>query len=631
MSDDRNATDLASEELSQSDPVTVELSGISVCNGLVLGQAQLLSEGELEIPHFSIEKAQTRAEFTRLRAAIAKVAREFEDLATHPSMSDAPSEATAFIELHRQILSDESLITDTQAIIRERLINAEWALAIKLEELRRAFEEISDEYLAERVEDIAQVIERVQRVLTGRRRPADAVRQAMSDEKIVLIASEMSPADILILKRRRDVSVAGLVVESGSANSHTAILARSLEIPTLVNVKDVTETVETDDVVLLDADKGTITLNPDPAQLPAVAQRIKQLNEARARQRQLKNRPCLTKDKQTVKLLANIALPEDVIDAVRMGADGIGLFRSEFLFMNRPTLPSEDEQYETYRRVIRAMKGRPVTIRTMDLGGDKMPSHEALVALDMENAENVANPALGRRAIRFCLSRPDVFVTQLKAILRAAVGANVRIMLPMLSRPSEIDITRGFLELARQELRDRQIAYAEHLPLGGMIEVPAVALILPAFLSKLDFVSIGTNDLIQYTLAVDRHDPMVAELYDPLHPAVLSLLFSSIRTALKSGKEISVCGEIAGDPVMARLLLGMGLRHLSMESARILPLKERLLEVDTSEAEKFVHQLRRMRSIANIHKAVKVDNPCHSYIELREKYDILHKETELDK
>ena len=401
--------DAAPEEVQQEASARIEsfsLAGTKVCSGVAFGYAQQLGEGELEVPHFSIEKAQTRAEFTRLRAAINTVAKELTELLENSSHGDAPPEAIAFIEMHCQILKDESLITDTQDIIRDRLINAEWALSIKLEDLRRAFEELDDDYLAERVEDIAQVVERVQRVLTGRRRPADTVTQAMRDSAVILVAEDLSPADVLILKRRRDISITGLVIENGSLTSHTAILARSLEIPTLVHVTGARERIENDDVLLLDADRGLLTVNPETELLPRISNRIQQLKAVRARLKELKSTPAATADGEVLHLFANIALPEDVRDAVNNGADGIGLFRSEFLFMNRPVLPSEDEQYETYRRVVRSMKGKPVTIRTADLGGDKMPSNQALESIGYDAGSAVVNPALGQRAIRFSLGFP---------------------------------------------------------------------------------------------------------------------------------------------------------------------------------------------------------------------------------
>ena len=617
------AQETVAESSREPELSSIAMKGIAVFSGVALGQAQILSEGDLEIPRFPIDGSQTRAESTRLRAAVTTVAKELEELSeTLAQNEDTPPEAIAFSDLHRQILADESLVTDTQAIIRERLVNAEWALSLRMEELRKAFDAIDNEYLAERGDDVALVVERIQRVLSGRRRPADTVRLTMSDEKIILIADDLNPADILILKRRRDVSIAGLVTASGSPTSHAAILARSLEIPTLVSVEGATENISSDDVVLLDADHGVLTVHPDPSLLPQVAQRIRDLNNARIRQKRLNSRPAETKDGVKISLCANIALPEDVRDAERTGADGIGLFRSEFLFMNRPTLPSEDEQYETYLRVIRAMKGKPVTIRTMDLGGDKLPSHEALESLNLDDGEEVPNPALGRRAIRFSIHQPELFLTQLRAILRAAVDSNVQIMLPLLSRPSEIAITRGFIRKAREQLTDRGIACADKIALGGMIEVPAAAIALPSFLKDLDFISLGTNDLIQYTLAVDRHDPAVSELYDPLHPAVLSLLYSVIKTAVKAKKPVSICGEIAGDPTLARLLIGMGARRLSMESGRIPELKEMILAMSCAEAEKLLQRIHRMHNPISIHEAVNSSTQVVSYTTLQNDYPV---------
>ena len=611
----------AASDSPREEEESVTLSGIAVFPGVALGQAQILSEGDLDIPHFSIEKTQTRSENLRLRAAVNTVDKELADVEESLSQNeDTPPEAFAFINLQRQILADESLINDTLAILKERLVNAEWALSLRMEELRRTFEAIDNDYLAERIDDISQVVERVQRVLSGRRRPADTVKLPTSEDKVILIAEDLDPADILILKRRRDLSLAGLVTSSGSTTSHAAILARSLEIPTLVSVEGAMSRIASDDVVLLDADRGTLTLHPNPALMPQVSQRIRELSAVRNRQRKLISCPCVTADNVPVSLQANIALPEDVRDAQRLGADGIGLFRSEFLFMNRPTPPSEDEQFEAYRRVIRAMKGKPVTIRTMDLGGDKVLSAEAMEALNFPTEELLPNPALGRRAIRFSLNHPGFFLTQLKAVLRAAEGSNVRLMLPLLTRPSEIEITRGLIRRAQEELRDRNIAHAAAVPLGGMVEVPAAAIALPAFLSNLDFISLGTNDLIQYTLAVDRHDPGVSELYDPLHPAVLTLLHQVIRMAVKAKKPVGVCGEIAGDPTMAKLLIGMGARHLSMESARILPLKEMILGMKCADAEVLVRKINRMHNFGNIRRLVTGSDPTISYSNQKSAY-----------
>ncbi len=584
-------------------PQTHYLAGAAVCPGAAFGRAQILNEGDLEIPHFSIDKTQTRAEFTRLRAAIHTVDKELEELQQETSEDiDAPSEALAFIELHRQILNDEALISETQGIIREKLINAEWALSYRLEEVRRSFEEIDDEYLSERVVDIAQVFERVQRVLSGRRRPSDSLSKSMSETAVILVARDFSPTDILILKRRRDISVAGLIFEFGSSTSHSSILARSLEIPTLVNVQNACELIRADDVLLMDADKGTVIVNPENDITSEVFERIKKLNAVRARQKKLKTTACVTVDGTQISLFANIALPEDAREAVQNGADGIGLFRSEFLFMNRPSFPSEDEQYENYLRVVRTMRGKPVTIRTMDLGGDKLPSDEALESVGIEPDSGTVNPVLGRRAIRFSLRHTELFLTQLRAILRAGASGNVRIMIPMLSHITQIEAVRLHIQRAQEQLKERGVKYAGNVALGGMIEVPAIALSLPFFMRHLDFASIGTNDLIQYLIAVDRQDPRVSFLYDPLHPAVISTIHSCITASNRMGKEISVCGEVAADPIFAIVLLGLGLRRYSMESGRIPAIKERLLSTKTSEAAALVRRIRRAHATEQIRK-----------------------------
>lgn len=582
----------------------VELTGQTVCSGTIFGRAQLLTEGELEVPHFTIEKNQTRAEFTRLRGAINRVAREFQELLDADIDHEMPAEARGFIELHSQILKDETLIADTQNIIRERLINAEWALAIRLEDLRRSFEEIDDDYLAERIEDIAQVIERVQRVLTGRRRRCDSVQQVMSESAVILIAEDLSPADILILRRRGDISIAGLIVELGSPTSHSAILARSLEIPMLVNVDHAREYIRNDDEVLLNADAGTVIVHPSEDSIPAKARIARGGASKRKRLQRLRSAPCATADGVRIELLANIALAEDVPEAVKNGADGIGLFRSEFLFMNRPVLPDEEEQFETYLRVIRSMNGKPVTIRTMDLGGDKQLSDEALRTLNEDTEEMVTNPALGKRAIRFCVDHPDIFKTQLRAILRASAEGDVRILLPMLTRLSEVHFTRRMLEQCRQELDARGQKYAPSIPMGGMIEVPAVAYCLNNFLRVLDFASIGTNDLVQYVLAADRQDPAVSNLCTPMHPAMIHMLADIIAVTSKSGKSVSVCGEAASDPLFAKLLIGLGIRSLSMGCTSLLAVKELMLSYTLAQAQEFARHIRRARCAQDLRKAV---------------------------
>lgn len=562
---------------------TLSFNGVTVYPGICYGAVQTLAEGELEIPHFPIEKQQVRAESLRLRGAFSAVIKELQALAGAEHDESLP-EVTAFIDMHLQILNDESLITETQNIIGDRLINAEWALSIKLDAIRDVFKTIDDDYLAERITDIEQVLERVQRVLTGRRQLTEETTQSLGDEQVILVAKDLNPADVLILRNRYDENIGGLVIEEGSETSHTAILARSLEIPTLVGVLGIDEAVENDTPILLDADNHLVTLFPKEDLLPEVRERMRQNRAVRLRQKKLRSTDGVSKDGVAIHLYSNIALPDEVRDATKNGAEGVGLFRSEFLFLNRAQLPDEDEQYRAYLRVINAMKGKPVTIRTIDIGGDKMPNEEALAAVPGSENTNFSAPALGRRAIRFSRSYPSVFDTQLRAILRASVGANVRILLPMISDVSEITFARERLAVAASELATRGVKHAPTLPLGGMIEVPGAALCLDYLLPHLDFVSLGTNDLIQYTLAVDRHDASVNYLYNPWHPAVLELIYMTAKTVAAAKKELCICGEIAGDPTMTRILVAMGLRHFSMGSERILALKENLLGIDTKEA-----------------------------------------------
>ncbi|MGN1208914.1 MAG: phosphoenolpyruvate--protein phosphotransferase, partial [Duodenibacillus sp.] len=555
------AQDPAAEAAAET---SFRLTGTPVFDGCVLGHVRLLAEGELDIPHFTIEKSQTRAEFTRLRGAINTVIRELEDLLGNDDDPDnvVPAEARAFIDLHCEILKDPSLISETQDIIRDRLVNAEWALAMRLEDLHSSFEDIEDDYLAERIQDISQMIERVQRVLMGRRRPCDTVSKAMSDTAVILVSEDLSPADILSLKRRGDLSVAGLLLEYGSVNSHTSILARSLEIPMMVGVAGIRERVHEDDVIFLNASQSTALVNPSEEEMPALARVARTRAISSRRLRTLRSRSCTTLDGTSVELLGNIALPEDVTDVVKNRADGIGLFRSEFLFMNRPDMPGEDEQVEAYQSVLRAMKGKIVTIRIMDLGGDKTPTTQALESIGESPEAAVINPSMGRRGIRFCIEHPKLFKTQMRAILRASNAGNVRILIPMLSRISEVLHVRRLIDLCRQELEAEGHRVADNIPVGGMIEVPAVVFCLEHFLQVLDFVSIGTNDLMQFMVAADRLEPSVAGLCHPMHPAMLIMLDEVIGKAVKAGKDISLCGQAAADPFFAQYLVGVGLRSL---------------------------------------------------------------------
>ena len=548
------------------------LHGIPVSRGIAIGRAHLLKPAALDVKHYLIPQEQVEAEVQRLQKAIATVHKELQTI-WNELPKDSPAELGAFIDVHALILSDPMIAEVPLEIIRNRHYNAEWALVTQIDELSAQFDEIEDAYLRERKADILQVGERVLKVLTGSAitlPPADGA--AESAGSMIVVAHDISPADMLQFKDR---AFGGFVTDLGGQNSHTAIVARSLDIPAAVGMYNASALIQQDDWVIIDGDAGVVIVEPTPEVLDQYRERQARLMRERKKLSKLKKTPAITRDGTEITLLANIELPEDCPAALESGAMGVGLFRSEYLFMGRAgylnKLPSEDEQFESYRQAVVAMKGRPVTIRTLDIGADK--------PLDM--AEQTAlNPALGLRAIRFCLAEPQMFLAQLRAILRASVYGPIKLLIPMLAHAFEIDQTLAMIEQAKAQLRDANKKFDPLIPVGAMIEIPAAALTLPMFVKRMDFLSIGTNDLIQYTLAIDRADHEVAHLYNPLHPAVLYLLWTTISIGAKAGIPVSVCGEMAGDTKLTRLLLGMGLREFSMHPTQILSVKQEILNSD---------------------------------------------------
>ncbi|MDY4163038.1 MAG: phosphoenolpyruvate--protein phosphotransferase [Sutterella sp.] len=603
MADPIRTTPDREDDLLTAESAVRELHGISVFPGTAYGLCQLFGSGDLEVPQFSIEKTATRGEIQRLRAAISTVDKQLAALIRSDD-EELPPEAVAFVDVHRTILGDPTLIEDTVEIIKEKLVNAEWALSIRLEKTRRDFESIEDDYIRERVKDIAQVISRVQRVLTGRRSPASLFEAEGYEEKIILVADQLDPADMLLLRGRDDLDLAGIVLEEGSTTCHAAILARSLEIPTLVGVKRARELLQNDQSVLLDADSNTIELFPTAERRRDARLRMRELAENKKQLKKLRTLDAVTLDGQTIHLYANIALPEDVRDVHRAGADGVGLFRTEFLFMNRNDLPSEDEQFEAYSKVIRSMKGRPVVIRTADLGGDKMLSRQAFELLSGDVPEEM-NPSLGLRALRFSFAYPSLLITQLKAIFRAAsIGTgNVKILLPMVTCPEDVEMVLEFIEAAKHELEEAGTKYSESVPLGGMIELPAAVVMLKDLIPVLDFFSLGTNDLVQYTLAVDRTNAAVSRYYDECHPSVLRLIADTVRRVHQAGKSISVCGEMAGRREMIPFFIGLGCTSLSMTLTQIPAIKKRILQTDLAQSEAFASSVLRKRSLKTVHQS----------------------------
>ncbi|MFP5390065.1 MAG: phosphoenolpyruvate--protein phosphotransferase, partial [Gammaproteobacteria bacterium] len=484
------------------------LHGIPVSRGIAIGRAHLLTPAALDVKHYLVPEEHLEAEVRRLQDAISTVHRDLQNLWTELP-KDAPTELGAFIDVHALILSDPMISEAPLDIIRTRHYNAEWALVTQIDELSAQFDEIEDPYLRERKADIQQVAERVLKVLMGSAQltPGKLAEDEYQPQMIV-VAHDISPADML---QFRDRSFIGFVTDVGGQNSHTAIVARSLDIPAAVGMSQASQLIEQDDWVIIDGDAGVVIANPSPLVLEQYRARQSVMLKARKKLLKLKKTRAVTRDGTAVTMHANIELPDDTEHALDSGAEGIGLFRSEFLFMGRSghmhTMPSEDEQFEQYRKTVLAMKGRPVTIRTLDIGADK----------PLDPTEHTAlNPALGLRAIRYCLAEPQLFLTQLRAILRASHYGKVRLLIPMLAHAFEIDQSLSMIEQAKAQLREAGHKYDPSIEVGAMIEIPAAALCLPMFVKRLDFLSIGTNDLIQYTLAIDRVDYEVAHLYNPL-------------------------------------------------------------------------------------------------------------------
>ena len=562
--------------------MTFAIHGLPVARGIALGRAVLVASSRVDVAHYFIESDQIKSEVERLRVARDAVIEELQRLqATMPK--DAPPELAAMLDVHLMLLEDESMAYEIRRWIKERLYNAEWALVSQLEVVVRQFDEMEDEYLRERKADLEQVVERVLRHLKGAATPVAAPpprapRQQdlglddTQDVPLVLVAHDLSPADMLQFKKS---VFAGFVTDVGGKTSHTAIVARSMDIPAVVGARSASQLVRQDDWVIIDGDAGVIIVEPSPIILAEYGYKQRQGELERGRLARLKNTPAVTLDGQRIELLANIEQPSDTAAALGVGAVGVGLFRTEFLFMGREgDLPDEDEQYAAYRAAVEGMHGLPVTIRTVDVGADK--------PLDDRRPDTHLNPALGLRAIRWSLSEPAMFLTQLRAILRAAAHGRVHLLIPMLAHAGEIRQTLELIDKARAQLDERGRVYGS-VSLGAMIEIPAAALSMRLFLRHFDFLSIGTNDLIQYTLAIDRADESVAHLYDQLHPAVLRLVADTIAAGARAGKAVSVCGEMAGDTSVTRLLLGLGLRSFSMHPSQVLAVKQEILRADAGK------------------------------------------------
>ncbi len=572
------------------------IHGVGVSSGIAIGQAHLLSNALLEVVHYQLPLHLIDDEIARFSNAIATVKHDLMQI-KGSLRKNAPAELAAFISTHLMMLEDKSLSEVPKDIIRNEQCNAEWAIKLQMDDIVDQFEQIEDSYLRERKQDVIQVVERIIKVLLGHHAQLSTEQQTSAlhqERKLILVAHDVSPADAIQFKQHQ---FAAFITDVGGATSHTAILARSLNIPSIVALQRARDLINDGELIIVDGDLGVVIVSPSKEILDEYRLKQEQWELEQQKLQRIKSTKALTIDGTQIELLANIEVPEDVAAVRAAGAAGIGLYRTEFLFMNRHDMPNEEEQFEAYKTVAKAMKGAPVTIRTLDLGADKQMNADTVV--------NSPNPALGLRAIRLCLTEPQIFHTQLRALLRASHYGKVKILIPMLSTLSELRQTKLFLERAKVSLRKERIPFDEQIELGGMIEIPAAAINAEAFANELDFLSIGTNDLIQYTLAIDRTDDAVAHLYNPLHPSVLKLISMTIKAGAKLGKTVSVCGEMAGDAKLTKLLLGMGLRQFSMHPSHVLSIKQQVLHSQLGE---LAGQARKILGLTDIEKIELVVN-----------------------
>ena len=564
------------------------LHGSGAGGGIAIGHAHLISSARLEVAHYAVAPEHIELEVMRFSMAVESVRAELQELRRNVP-AGAPAELAAFLNLHLMMLDDSTLSHAPRDLIRNLRCNAEWALVTQMDHLVAQFEKIEDAYLRERKADVVQVVERVLKAMQSK--PGRASGAPAHEKSLIVVAHDLSPADMIVFKQHK---YAGFVTDLGGVTSHTAIVARSLNIPAIVGAHTARQMVREGELLIVDGVNGVLIVAPDELVLEEYKQRQRELDLGRQKLKRIRTTPATTLDGTAVDLHANIELPQDVLQVRESGATGVGLFRSEFLFLNRDDLPSEDEQFESYRKVAQAMHGMPVTIRTLDLGADKTVNG---------GARGGPNPAMGLRAIRLCLAEPQMFLTQLRAILRASNYGKIRLLIPMLAHAHEIEQALTMIAQAKESLDVQNLPYDRGIEVGGMIEVPAAALSLGVFVRKLNFLSIGTNDLIQYTLAIDRTDDSVSHLYNPLHPAVLHLIAHTIRTGQRNRVPVAVCGEMAGDVALTRLLLGFGLREFSMHPANLLTVKQQVLKSDLA---RLAHLSNRILRVEDPEKAIQL-------------------------
>lgn len=554
--------------------MTIALHGMGVSRGIAIGKVHIVKRDQLDIRKYDIKKHLIDGEIKRFENALANARQQLRAIREHiPEATSADIEA--FIDTHLLMLDDAALTEEPMRLIKELSCNAEWALKLQRDALVTVFDEMDDAYLRTRKDDVDYVVNRIQRVLLNQ----SPLQHEKSNQRLtgyIVLANDLAPADTVLMQHH---GIAAFATESGGPTSHTAILARSLGIPAIVGIHNALRYIKDDDELILDGSRGIILLDVDKQELSHYRRLQKEEKRYFSKLGRLKNKPAITRDGITINLHANIELPKDFETVLEVGASGVGLYRTEFLYMNRSTPPDEAEHYKTYTEVIDVLNGLPLTIRTLDLGADKQ------VDGGRQNGPVATNPALGLRAIRLCLKEPALFRPQLRAIIHASEHGPVRIMIPMLSNTHEMQQVLQMVEDIKKELDELNIPYDRELQIGGMIEVPAAAICADIFARQLDFLSVGTNDLIQYTMAIDRVNDEVNYLYDPLNPAVLKLIHNTIKAGEKEGISVAMCGEMAGETRYTRLLLGLGLREFSVHTASLLEIKQIIIDSDIGELE----------------------------------------------
>ena len=581
--------------------MSLELGGMGVSNGIAIGKARFIMRHISEIPKSTIAAADIEQEIQRLQKAFKKEREQLHEI-KNSIPEDTPGEVASFIDTHLLMLNDELLTEVPAQIIRESHCNAEWALKQQRDQLVAVFDAMEDPYLRTRKDDIDHVIHGVLRILMNIEDASGTDAEAFTDQ--IIVADDLTPADTVLLQQK---GIVGIITEFGSPLSHAAILARSLGVPAIAGVHGAERLLQESEVLIIDGTQGLIIGDADKKTLKQYRKAQRQHKKQQAKLELLNDQPSRTTNNIDIQLLANFELQADMRALKRIQTDGIGLYRTEFLFMNRNDKPSEEEQFKTYRRVVKAMKGKTVTIRTLDLGADKHID-------SILGNQDASNPALGLRGIRYCLQDHSLFMPQLRAILRAASFGDVRIMFPMLTNPSEIDEALDLLDEAKRYLSRHGFRYGKDVKIGAMIEVPAAAICADQFAKKLDFLSIGTNDLIQYTLAIDRIDDQVNYLYEPMHPSVLHLIQNTIAAGIRHNTPVAMCGEMAGTARYTRLLLGMGLRQFSMQANNILQSKNIVINSSTETLEPLAQQILECSNPQQIQKLLDAMNADLEFI-----------------